>query len=349
MTEEKSDDSMTMEERVAYLRARGIEVSSPEERKAAAAASAPTEANGNHVAVSYVLIPADTSKTFQDLSFPCPPLGTGGVATSDPLATYLKRAFASGAEKVDLSLMNKAGGGGSLLGSDGTPATVSDATLLQVAAEGNVETFALVHPIPSNKFIGVNIYLDEVGALKRLPLNSRASDLALRAGFNPPPQFYGDVFVGRVQSKPCARNISFCSSEGDLAPDAEWLQKATTQNLEYQTEMNKLTGRSETQADIAGQDGKEKVEDGYSWTQTEEELEVVVSLPKEATSKDINVKFKPRMMEVKYRNETKSVLSLFHSVDADSGTWTLETAGDKRKLVITVEKGEEGFWPRIED
>lgn len=35
--------------------------------------------------------------------------------------------------------------------------------------------------------------------LKRLPLNKRASDYALRAGFNPPPQFYGDVFMGRVK------------------------------------------------------------------------------------------------------------------------------------------------------
>ena len=252
MTEEKEDESMTMEERVAYLRARGIEVTSPEERKAAAAATAANainEADGSpqNVAVSYVLIPADKSKGFQDLTFLCPPLGTGGVASSDPLATHLKRVFATGADNVDLSLMNKTGGhGSSLLGSDGAPATVSDATLRKVAAEGNVETFTLVHPTPSNNFTGVNIYLDEVGMLKRLPLNARASEIALRAGFSPPPQFYGDVYVGRVKNKPCARNISFCSADGDLSPDAEWLQKATAQNLEYQMEINKITGRSET-------------------------------------------------------------------------------------------------------
>jgi hypothetical protein len=47
---------------------------------------------------------------------------------------------------------------------------------------------------------GVNIYLDEAGMLKKLPLNARASELALKCGFNPPPTFYGDVYVGRVSS-----------------------------------------------------------------------------------------------------------------------------------------------------
>ena len=358
MAEEKTDDdSMTPEERLAYLRERGIEVNTPEERKASMVANALREANNlegqeqqDARAVSYVLIPADKSQDFQEFSFVPPPLGTGGVATSDPLATHLKRAFRDKSDQVDLSLMNKVGdGAASLLGSNGAPASVSDATLRQVAAEGNVETFALVHPTASNQYTGVNIYLDEVGMLKRLPLNARASDLALRAGFNPPPQFYGDVFVGRVQSRPCARNLSFRSTGGNVAPDAEWLQRATMQNLEYQMEMNRLTGRSDTQASVAGQDGKEKLEEGYSWTQTEEELEIVVGLATEATSKEIKVKFNSTLIEIIYQKAPKVVLKLFHRVDVDSGTWTLEKGSDKRKLVVTVEKVEAGFWPRIED
>jgi hypothetical protein len=42
-------------------------------------------------------------------------------------------------------------------------------------------------------------------------------------------------------------------------------------------------------------------------------------------------------------------VKLFQSVDVDSGTWVLEKGADKRKLVVTVAKTEEGFWPRIED
>jgi hypothetical protein len=137
----------------------------------------------------------------------------------------------------------------------------------------------------------------------------------------------------------------------DTATDAPWLQKAATENLEYQMEINRLTGRSETQAPVAGQDGKEKFEEGYSWTQTEGELEVVVVLPGDTTSKEVQVKFKPQSIQIDIQKKTKQVLNLFHKIDVDSGTWTLDktASGDKKKLVISVEKGEEAFWPRIED
>jgi hypothetical protein len=76
---------------------------------------------------------------------------------------------------------------------------VSQDALLRAAEQGLVEVFTLVHPAESNKYTSVNIYLDEVGMLKRLPMNTRASELASKAGFNPPPKFYGDVFLGRVK------------------------------------------------------------------------------------------------------------------------------------------------------
>jgi len=76
---------------------------------------------------------------------------------------------------------------------------VSVEALRQVTEQGQVETFALVRPTESNKYTSVNIYLDEVGMLRRLPLNKRAADLASKAGFNPAPSFYGDIFIGRIQ------------------------------------------------------------------------------------------------------------------------------------------------------
>lgn len=76
---------------------------------------------------------------------------------------------------------------------------VSESTLHSVAAGGSVEVFRLVSPMESNHHKIINFYLDEVGLLKKLPLNARASQYALKAGFNPAPQFYGDIYVGRVQ------------------------------------------------------------------------------------------------------------------------------------------------------
>jgi len=47
------------------------------------------------------------------------------------------------------------------------------------------------------------------------------------------------------------------------------------ENLEHQTALNQITGTNEVQASADGADGVAKVEKGYSWTQTEDELEIV--------------------------------------------------------------------------
>lgn len=181
--------------------------------------------------------------------------------------------------------------------------------------------------------------------LKRLPLNTRAAEYADLAGFNPPPTFYGDVFLGRVhRTAGVTRNASFRLGE-DTAYDAEWLQTAAADNLSYQMEQNSITGRSATQPAVAGTEGKAKQEEGYLWNQTEQELEVVV--PVEQT-KQIQVKFLPRILEVIEAGKLLVHLRLFERVDVDGCTWTVE-GDDKKQLVITMEKGEEALWPRIRD
>lgn len=119
------------------------------------------------------------------------------------------------------------------------------------------------------------------------------------------------------------------------------------ENLEYQKAMNEMTGRSELQQAVDGTDGVAKSEDGYSWTQTEDEVEVVVPLPNGATAKDANVKYMPKSIEVKCRKEPLLALSLFDRVDPDGCTWTLDRDGDESRLVITMEKANPASWPRI--
>jgi hypothetical protein len=187
--------------------------------------------------------------------------------------------------------------------------------------------------------------------LKRLPINKRASDYAYQAGYNPPPTFYGDVFIGRIQTLPKYSNKSFVLGY-DTAPDAPWLLSATQDNLTYQMEMNSITGQKDTtQPTVAGQDGIAKIEDGYSWTQTESELEINIQLPNEATSKDVNVKFLSNKVQVHYQKNPQLVLQLFERIDIDSCTWTLESnsSDSPKRLIISMEKQESALWPRIED
>jgi hypothetical protein len=334
--------------------------------------------------IAYVYVPADTSVPLQERAFRPP-----RDALGDALLEHLKPSFAKGQDQsVDVELLKQEGLATTLAGSADVP-TVSDATLQQVASEANVETFSLVHPTPTNNFTGINIYLDEgtlsgarsfasadvvsvicplfschccfatfachatmlfiVGMLKRLPLNKRATDFAARAGFNPAPIFYGDVFLGRLQQKPTLRNVSFQLGI-DTANDAAWLKSAVTDNLDYQKELNAMTGQRNTQAGVAGSDGQAKEEDGYSWTQTEGELEVIVRLPADATSKQIKVKFHPLSLQVLHQADPLVNLSLFERIDVDSCTWTMESeAPDAKKLVVTMEKLEEAYWPRIRD
>ena len=89
---------------------------------------------------------------------------------------------------------------------------------------------------------------------------------------------------------------------------------------------------------------------GYTWTQPEEEVEVVVPLPNaDIKSKDIKVNFKPRHIEMFCEGDRKVSFELFEKVDVDGCTWTIDKAKGKSLVVATMEKMEEALWPRIEN
>lgn len=360
---DEEEKELTPDERMQWLRDRGVLVETPEDRRAGRVASVvPQEGDpvtSDSEPVYFVLIPADKSKSLQECSFVPPPSlsaqRSAAVPGGDALSHHLKPAFATDSDKVDITLfqsnpVHQLGTGGI---NGGTP-SVSKETLETVAREGHVETFALVHPTPTNQFTGVNFYLDEVGQLKRLPLNTRASDYAKIAGYNPPPIFYGDIFCARVKkSGPIIIEYPSLTVDELENTTSPWLRQAATDNLEHQLRLNQLTGRQgETQAAVAGSDGVEKDEDGgkYSWTQSEQELEVVVPLPSKAvTSRDVSVTFKPRKLTVACHKELLVSIELFERVDVDGCTWTLDKGSDKLRLVCTMEKAEESLWPRIDN
>lgn len=316
-------------------------IETPEERKSQSKATKPCSSAPTKT-VSYVLVPADSNLPLQELTFE-----TSQDFSGDGLFEHVKPVFAKDSQKVDLNLLQQPLP--MQMGSS-SPENVSEDALKKVAQDGHVEVFILVHPTPSNKFVGINIYLDEIGMLKRLPLNNRASDFAREVGYNPPPQFYGDVFLGRVHKRGATlkRNMSFALN--DTMPNADWLQQGAKQNLEYQMEMNQITGRNETQAEVAGSNGVASQEEGYTWTQTEEEVEVVAPLSNpDIKSNDIKAKFKPRHIEIYCQGKKRVSFELFEKVDVDGCTWTIDKVNGQSSVVVTMEKMEEALWPRIEN
>lgn len=355
MADESKEKEMTPEERLVWLRERGIVVETAEERKLKKIKDIMNEKDDNltidgmeYEDLSFVHVPHNTSLPMKELSMKVlKKRHDSGDVLIDELKPFFK---ALSSNKVDMSLFQDTAT--KTLGSSGDDIQVSDEALKKVAEQGQVETFCLVHPMPSNKFQSVNVYLDEMGLLKRLPLNKRAGDFALRAGFNPAPKFYGDIFLGRVTSSPVVKNLNFKLGP-DTSNDAEWINKATMQNIEYQMEMNKITGQNQQQPVTDGEDGIAKTEQGglYTWTQTDEEIEITLPIigtdadvglsSKEVKAGGLKVKYLPRKLMVTFQKKEVLNLELYSSVDPDGCLWTLDVGKKVTSLIITCEKVDE--------
>jgi len=181
---------------------------------------------------------------------------------------------------------------------------------------------------------------------------------AQQCGYNPAPNFYGDVFVGRVSSKNGLHNIDI-EKEDIIDSTKEWIRRAPEENVAWQQTVNEVTGRQgELQPNLAGTEGvgvQVESKDGdegcsYMWTQNEEEVEMTVYLSKRSGAGKkvdkalIQVKFQPQKILVKYDKETVLEIQPYSKLDVDGCTWTLE----KDNLVMTGEKASEGeMWPRL--
>ena len=343
---------MTLEQREEWLKARGVEIENPGDRKKPRGpsvvdqliAASKADASVDETSIPFVFCPYDDTKPLQTVYLPS---SVADGAPGDALPNYVKPYFASDRNSIDASMLKEqatkhfAGGDLAQL----ADAKLSPAAMNAVAAQGSVETFPLVHPADTNHFQGVYIYLDEVGLLKKLPHNTRASQIAHACGYNPPPNFYGDVFLGRVQTKPKMKNVGFVAGV-DTDRGAPWMQRAVSENVIWQQEMNELTGQmGRTQPAQVGTEGKSAVEDKFEWTQDEDELEIVVANDTDWDKKMIKVSFLARSIKIKYQGEDKVTIPLYGSIDVDGCTWTLD---GPTRLVITCEKASSGeMWPRI--
>lgn len=373
-------ESMSHQDRCEWLRERGVFIETVEDRRRAQKEQ--NEENSNALPVEKILfvrVPWDTSQPLEqcEMSMAESSISKSSVSV-DPLSDMLaQNVFSSSSEAaagaaVDLELLPSRNT--TLLSSTGG-ITVSDESLRSVANRGCCETFRLVPPMPSNSNNAIYAYLDEVGMLKRLPLNKRASDFAYHAGFNPPPKFYGDVYLGRVQYSPDhlrKKNVNFY-----LGPDTDlsstttttngksnnsWLQQATMENLQFhqQHEQSKINAASSSteQLTTVGEDGVPKEEGLFSWTQTLDEIEILVPLPQETEKKQISVVFHSKRIKVLLLGKstcTKNVdlvdIELYAPIDVDGCTWTLEKSIVNRHtntVIVTCEKQDGGVsWPRI--
>ena len=121
-------------------------------------------------------------------------------------------------------------------------------------------------------------------------------------------------------------------------------------------EMNRqITDQNNTQTMVSGlgsRGGGEMPSGGggedepFSWTQTEEDMEVTVALPENTRAKDISVSIKRNSIEVKAKAGGAVLFEaprLFQDIHPDESTWTVGSDG----LVLTLEKSRPGTWMEL--
>ena len=103
-------------------------------------------------------------------------------------------------------------------------ANVDDSVMDMLVSREAVEIVSLLPSRPDNKFVGVNMYCDDRGLPKRLPVNMRASGITRTCG--KPTQVYGDAFFGRVLDD--GRDLFERQDFGlkDVDSDALWIKQA---------------------------------------------------------------------------------------------------------------------------
>lgn len=265
------------EDSIEYLRARGVEVETREDREAAKLPKPPLPGG---VEFTYVKVPAELTEPVTE--------HTAMQTEGDCLLTQVLAPRFADDGSFDQDTVTRETAQrmkGMLVGGaapDGGVKAPDASTIQAMAASGSVERYPLV-PTGAESGERVALYIDEVGALRKRPRNARAEALADSAGLSG-LSIHGDAYVGRFAEGPGPeRNVSFSAPE--LVPSAPWVGAARAAH----TKLAAQQGHGATEHLAGGED----VEGGFSWSQTEEDVEVRVAGGPEGTgaAKRVQVRY----------------------------------------------------------
>jgi hypothetical protein len=228
---------------------------------------------------------------------------------------------------------------------------VNPSKVAELGSEGVVEAFPLTRPSENNGYLGVTVYLDEIGQLKRLPLNTRAASIASICGFKG-VSFAGDVFLGRISSNSRYEILNIDFKVTELRSDASWLVNAERENFEFGLKANRVTMDNDDIASSASE--RSDNSKGFSWSESAESIEihfVVKSTAEVSTPKDLEVNFRSSSVHVKSKKTLQTLLQLklVKQVAVDDCTWTCNMkAPGGALLTIYLEKSVSGLWNSLE-
>ncbi len=258
---------------------------------------------------------------------------------------------------------------------------MDDDAILQILktqeASATCEITCLTVPTAANGHQAVSMYGDDNARTKDHPFNARATALMRACGHafpsdgtnedGKPSGIYGDVFVGRchddeVEDVWKRLDITPEEVEGDLSK-VEWCRTAkkkgggggsggaaaslsnTLQNIGKQQPGGGGGGAKPAVPDLGGGNGNgEHNEDGYKWSQNDEEVELKFAVAPGTKAKYVKVKFGHKSLKVTVAGQTLCDGETWGDVSVDDSTFTLQDDPDARgrELCISLGKKSEG-------
>jgi|EP01047_Picozoa_sp_COSAG01_P015141 hypothetical protein len=295
---------------------------------------------------TYVHVPLDEGAPLAELRASVPPELEG----QDALLQLLRPHF-QGGRIVDVSHLRSEFGAAQVEQRMGQ--------LQAMCAVGTVEVFALTRSSKSTlpgPHQSTFLYLDEMGALKGLGVNTRAAAIAAQCGLDVESPFLGDCFIGRVRILPApTAMVDFALAE--LSAGSPWLSCAPSENHMYNLAAQKhgvasIAARKHPEAGAraaaATADEQRAAAGGHRWEQSDEDVEVTLTLPPAlGGAKGIRVSIEPTTVRVVPQADGPALLelALWGRVHPNESTWTVNGGVE---LQISLEKVEPGAWGALE-
>ncbi|KAL3789616.1 hypothetical protein HJC23_003165 [Cyclotella cryptica] len=219
------------------------------------------------------------------------------------------------------------------------------------------EITALTLPTPLNSYRGVSMYTADDARIQNLPPNPRATDLLTACGHNinaekqtiggpPLGGIYGDAFVGRYHDNELQdiwerEDISVEEVEIRQNPLPEWIKAAKLPGGG-----GSGSGAGENMMNVQTLDQlKEGKEEGYTWSQNDDEVEMRFPIAASAKVKDVKVDFRMKSIKVTVSGQVLLDATLGGDVDPEDSTFTIENgSGGTRELCVTLGKKESYTW-----
>jgi hypothetical protein len=229
----------------------------------------------------------------------------------------------------------------------------------------SAEIIALTVPTDLNHYEAVSLYGDDHARNLGLPFNTRATSVMLACGHTfpatsentdgKPSGIYGDVFIGRCvddEVRDIWERVDFTASEVEgCVEDKEWCRIARRKGGGggYNSKpAASLSGMMNNM--LSGSNIHEKSEGLYSWTQTDDEVELKFSLPSGTKAKYVKVKFSSKALKITATGQTLCDDDLFGGVKVDDCTYTVQDDADSSKgpeLCVILTKKIEEQWSRV--